>query len=97
MLPGEDNVAESERAPAPGASEPPTPQASAPAEAHQLTVATPVALAHPSHPSKWRVPFLATLGAVFGYFIGTGLYGEIQHPGNLLFIAVVTGTATYLL
>jgi hypothetical protein len=41
------------------------------------------------------VPLLATLGAVLGYFIGTGLYGEIQHPGNLLFIALVTGTATY--
>jgi hypothetical protein len=90
-------MAESERAPAPAAAEAPSPQAPATAspEAQHLAVAPPVALAHPATPSKWRVPLLATLGAVLGYFIGTGLYGEIQHPGNLLFIAVVTGTATY--
>src|ERR1700690_2749249 len=90
-------MADPERAPAPAAAEAPTPQASAPApsEAQPLTVATPAALAHPSTPSKWRVPLLATLGAVLGFFIGTGLYSEIQHPGDLLFIAVVTGTATY--
>jgi BON domain len=85
-------VADPERA---AAAEAPAPQAPAPAEPQHLAVATPVALAHASTPSKWRVPFLATLGAVLGFFIGTGLYGEIQHPGNLLFIAVVTGTATY--
>jgi hypothetical protein len=86
-------MADPERAPAPPAAE--APQAPAPADAQHLAVAPPVALVHASTPSKWRVPFLATLGAVLGYFIGTGLYGEIQHPGNLLFIAVVTGTATY--
>jgi BON domain len=87
-------MADPERAPAP-AVEAPAPPAPAPTEAQHLAINKPVALAHASTPSKWRVPFLATLGAVFGYFIGTGLYGEIQHPGNLLFIAVVTGTATY--
>jgi hypothetical protein len=88
-------MAESERAPAPAPAEAPTPQPLVPAEAQQLAIATPAALARASNPSKWRVPLLATLGAVLGYFIGTGLYGEIQHPGNLLFIALVTGTATY--
>jgi BON domain len=92
-------MADPERAPAPpaAAAEAPSPQApaAAPADAQHLTVATPVALAHASTPSKWRVPLLATLGAVLGFFIGTGLYSEIQHPGDLLFIAVVTGTATY--
>jgi hypothetical protein len=88
-------MADPERAPASSAAEAPAPPAPTPTEAQHITIAPPAALAHPSTPSTWRVPLLATLGAVLGYFIGTGLYGEIQHPGNLLFIAVVTGTATY--
>ena len=86
-------MADPERAPAPAAAE--APQATAPAEPQHLAVAASAALAHPATPSKWRVPLLATLGAVLGFFIGTGLYSETQHPGDLLFIAVVTGTATY--
>ena len=70
-------------------------EATAIVQAPPPTLAAPPEVAHAAPPSKWRVPLLATLGAVLGFFIGTGLYGEIQHPGNLLFIALVTGTATY--
>ena len=53
--------------------------------------------------SKWKVPFLATLGAAFGSLIGSGLYGELfpkpddprPNLGEFLIIAVVIGAAAY--
>ena len=51
---------------------------------------------------KLKVPLLATLGATFGFLIGSGLYGEIHpKPGEeqnlreFLTIAVIIGTAAY--
>ncbi len=51
---------------------------------------------------KLKVPLLATLGATFGFLIGSGLYGEIHpKPGEeqnlreFLIIAVIIGTAAY--
>ena len=57
----------------------------------------------PVHRSKWKVPFLATLGAAFGSLIGSGLYGELfpkpddprPNLGEFLIIAVVIGAAAY--
>jgi putative effector of murein hydrolase LrgA (UPF0299 family) len=51
---------------------------------------------------KLKVPLLATLGATFGFLIGSGLYGEIHpKPGEeqnlreFLTIALIIGTAAY--